>query len=485
MSFRREGFDTAMPNQTLTAHAMKWYGELSTACSENDCWSRWQTSVAVATAVIALPMLFIAAITKFNAGEHAPAILGFLFACEILFSLSAIKSGGFGIGMKNLFRLNCLSAAIYFFVNMTADTGDTNRMFWVYLFPMIAFFLLSNTEALLWCAAFYTGCAILLLTSGNLEMSFSISFLGTCAFGYVFQSVCRRSDQRLKAFLSEHENQQARLMAANKALEAATRAKSDFLANMSHELRTPLNHIIGFTELVMSKNFGEINASQEEFLGDVLSGSRNLLSLINDIVDLAKIESNRDELELSDVPIKVLLQSSLVMIKEKAVKHRITIKTHLDTMPEIIRADERKIKQILYNLLSNAVNFTPDGGEVTLSAQRLDGADGNLREGDGGVVKVPANYSPLAACKGELILVTVADTGIGLASGDLERIFLPFEKVDKPSDMHSGAGMGLSLTKGFVELHGGMIWAESPGEGKGSTFFLILPTDPETRKQSD
>ena len=133
---------------------------------------------------------------------------------------------------------------------------------------------------------------------------------------------------------------------------------------MSHELRTPLNHIIGFTELIVDKTFGELSSTQEEYLKDVLTSSRHLLSLINDILDLSKIEAGRVELELGEVDLRALVESSVMMVKEKATKHGIILKVEMDRIPELVSVDERKLKQVMYNLLSNAVKFTPDGGEV-------------------------------------------------------------------------------------------------------------------------
>ena len=156
--------------------------------------------------------------------------------------------------------------------------------------------------------------------------------------------------------------------------QAASTAKSEFLANMSHELRTPLNHIIGFTELVVDKNFGELNPQQEEFLNDVLQSGRHLLNLINEILDLSKVESGKMDLALSTVYLRPLVENSLVMVKEKALKHRIKFSTELADQPEAILADERKLKQILYNLLSNAVKFTPDGGSVRVRVASENGA---------------------------------------------------------------------------------------------------------------
>jgi signal transduction histidine kinase len=161
---------------------------------------------------------------------------------------------------------------------------------------------------------------------------------------------------------------------AQKDAEAANRAKSDFLANMSHELRTPLNHIIGFTELLNDKHFGDLNDTQMEYLNDVYQSSRHLLSLVNDILDLAKIESGKLELELSDIHFTELIQSSLYLIKEKALRHHIQLLTDIESLPDKIRVDERQIKQVMYNLLSNAIKFTPDNGIIRLNSRVTEGS---------------------------------------------------------------------------------------------------------------
>jgi len=253
---------------------------------------------------------------------------------------------------------------------------------------------------------------------------------------------------------------------AREAAEAANLGKSEFLANMSHELRTPLNHIIGFTSLVADKHFGDLNATQEEYLNDVLESSRHLLSLINDILDLSKVEAGRLELKLSEINFKTLLENSPTMISEKAMKNGISLSTELDGIPEFIKADERKLKQILYNLLSNSVKFTPAGGSIVLSAKNISNTDERVQ-----------NLSNSAT---KYIQISVEDTGIGLTEKDLTRIFLPFEQVESSaSRRYQGTGLGLSLTKKIVKLHGGRIWAQSEGEGKGATVSFILPVAPE------
>ncbi|PKN66679.1 MAG: hypothetical protein CVU57_05365 [Deltaproteobacteria bacterium HGW-Deltaproteobacteria-15] len=283
----------------------------------------------------------------------------------------------------------------------------------------------------------------------------------------------------------ELEKRTQELEVAKNHAEKASRAKSEFLANMSHELRTPLNHIIGFTEMVIDKRIGELNPVQQEYLSDVLGSSNHLLSLINDVLDISKVEAGKMVLELEEVDIRVLLDSSLVMVREKAMKHRITLEVNYDfsvhgevsyhepdALTEVIMADERKLKQVMYNLLSNAVKFTPDGGKVQLSARLSNGSEIIGCSGDGLKDGADSLGSP-----GKWLCVSLTDTGIGIRQEDQKRIFAPFEQGDSSaSRIYDGTGLGLSLTKSFVELHGGKIWVESEGEGKGSKFTFVIPS---------
>ena len=231
----------------------------------------------------------------------------------------------------------------------------------------------------------------------------------------------------------------------SRQLEVANRHKSEFLANMSHELRTPLNAIIGFSEVLLQGIFGDVNEKQREYLADVLGSGQHLLSLINDILDLSKIEAGRMDLELSTFALRDALESGLMIVRERASRHGIELTATVAKDVGAIEADERKVKQILYNLLSNAVKFTPDGGRVEVSV-RVDNGDAR---------------------------VEVQDTGIGVGTDDQERIFEEFRQVGRERS-REGTGLGLTLTKRFVELHGGRIWLEST-PGKGSTFAFTLP----------
>jgi GAF domain-containing protein len=231
-------------------------------------------------------------------------------------------------------------------------------------------------------------------------------------------------------------------------IEAANRHKSEFLANVSHELRTPLNAIIGFSEVLGEKMFGELNEKQAEYTEDILSSGRHLLSLINDILDLAKIEAGRMELELTTFDLPGAIENALILVRERVTRHGIKLEREIDERLGDFVGDERKVKQILLNLLSNAVKFTSEGGQIRVKAALGDSS----------------------------AIISVTDTGIGIAPGDQETIFEEFRQVGSDyTRKREGTGLGLSLTKKFVEMHGGKIWVDSE-PGKGATFTFTLPT---------
>ena len=268
---------------------------------------------------------------------------------------------------------------------------------------------------------------------------------------------------------------------AREAAETSNIAKSEFLANMSHEFRTPLNHIIGFTELIVDKNCGDLNEIQEEYLNDVLQSSRHLLSLINDILDLSRVEAGRLDLEYSLIDMKSFLENSLVMVEKNAEEQGVRFSMETNNVPATIKGDERKLRQIIYNLLSNAVKFTPNGGEVRVNARITDCTlRPGLRQGDAedmNIITSPVKKGETPGKHTEkCVEISVADTGIGISPENKKHIFKRFEQVDGSSrKKYQGAGLGLALTKSLVELHGGRIWVESKGKGKGSVFSFIIP----------
>jgi signal transduction histidine kinase len=241
------------------------------------------------------------------------------------------------------------------------------------------------------------------------------------------------------------------IQAKGRELEAANRHKSEFLANVSHELRTPLNAIIGFSEVLQERLFGELNEKQAEYTDDILSSGRHLLSLINDILDLSKIEAGRMDLEVTRFHLPDTIENALLLVRERASRHGIKLDRVIDDRLGDFTGDERKVKQILVNLLTNAVKFTPEGGQIKVEASLGDRA----------------------------VIVSVTDTGIGIAKEDQEAIFEEFRQAKGDyAQKREGTGLGLTLTKRFVEMHGGKIWVDSE-PGKGSTFTFTLPLNRE------
>ncbi len=234
----------------------------------------------------------------------------------------------------------------------------------------------------------------------------------------------------------------------SRALEIASGHKSEFLASMSHELRTPLNAVIGFSDVLLEGMFGGLNDRQEEYVRDIRDSGRHLLELINEILDLSKVEAGRMELEPVALSLPDLLAQGLALVRERAARQRLSVS--LDVAPEvgIVWADEMKLKQVVVNLLSNAVKFTPEGGRVDVAAW----------------------------VEGVEVHVTVRDNGVGIAEADQARIFEAFQRGDRRTSAE-GTGLGLTLSKRFVELHGGRVWLSS-ALGEGSLFGFVIPVRP-------
>ncbi len=290
--------------------------------------------------------------------------------------------------------------------------------------------------------------AVLVLgTSSTLEEC-DLAFFDRLAttLGVTLDNLRQYSDLKLLAKQLQVSSEE--IAGNNLKLEEVSRSKSEFLANMSHELRTPLNSVIGFSEVLQDQIFGSINEKQQEYVANILTSGRHLLSLINDILDLSKVESGKMELELSTFSLRETLDASLMMLKEKALKGNIGLRMELTPEADIrIVADQRKLKQILFNLVSNAVKFTLSGGFIDITAER----DGNFVE------------------------ITVADTGLGIKAEDIPKLFQVFTQLESVyTKGFEGTGLGLALTRQLVELHGGRIWVEST-LGLGSRFIFTVP----------
>ncbi len=281
----------------------------------------------------------------------------------------------------------------------------------------------------------------------EVALQFSAPHDQTNRFVAVVRDISERKKTEGSLIQARHEAENARDEA-----ERANLAKSEFISSVSHELRTPLNAIIGFSKLLLNPRIGPLNEDQTDYMNDVVQGGEHLLQLINDILDIAKIEAGKLVVNVEPFYLSELLEQSLTIVREKALAHNLALTTDLEDrvleLPPIF-ADQRKIKQIMYNLLSNAVKFTPDGGAISVEAHLEETA--------------------------QRVVISVKDSGIGIPLADQQRVFGAFEQVDSSyARQQQGTGLGLALTRRIVELHGGEIWLQS-APNEGSTFSFSLP----------
>jgi signal transduction histidine kinase/CheY-like chemotaxis protein len=276
----------------------------------------------------------------------------------------------------------------------------------------------------------------------------------------------------LQQVSSQLEIANAALAEKNHQLEESSRLKSEFLSNMSHELRTPLNAIIGFSEMMKDGLAGDMSPSQNTYVGHVFHSGQHLLSLINDILDLSKIEAGKVEIELEPLELDTLLTDSVAMITERATSRQIRLKRQTPQFPGALRADRRRLRQIVDNLLSNALKFTPSGGQISLNASLVDRAHAQTAlPGFAGGIRMPLPDNAFR----QFVVISVSDTGIGISPEDAARLFTPFTQISNPlTRTIEGTGLGLAMVRRLVELHDGTV-AVSSEPGQGSCFSVWLP----------
>jgi signal transduction histidine kinase/CheY-like chemotaxis protein len=343
------------------------------------------------------------------------------------------------------------------YVAITLSTAKENQAIHNFLFRMIGLAILALIACIFlsfWIARRISDPIHKLNDGANLisngQLGLAIDIDSNDEIGDLAQSF-NAMTAKLK---SSHENLEQKvkertkeLAIANAQLQEASQAKSEFLANMSHELRTPLNSVIGFSEVLQEKTFGELNEKQARYVGNILTSGKHLLGLINDILDLSKVEAGKIELRHEEFSLPDLLNESQTLVNTIATKKNISLESKVEEGISRITADLTRLKQVMYNLLSNAIKFTPDGGKISVYAKPSD----------------------------SMVLISVTDTGIGIKPDDQETIFEEFYQVDSSyARQYQGTGLGLALTRKLVELHGGKIWVESE-VGKGSKFTFTIP----------
>ena len=411
------------------------------------------------------------------------------------FALSALLVFYWSTGRFNaVAHMGVILIGIVFVYFLMSGGEDQTAYVWWYAFPLMTTFLLGARKGGLASATLLAFAFLYFIIGPQAEgwaaysTAFEIRFVSSFALvslaSFIYERMrsaasqaLARQTQTLRDTVADLTEAQTNLSATNERLRAeirqrkeavfemeaataeahrANQAKSLFLANMSHELRTPLNHVIGFSEIVLSEKIGELNETQREYLGDVLSSSRHLLAIINDVLDLARVEAGKADLEYSEVDLPSLLRDSIRIVEDQAERKGVHVEADVDGVPASVTIDERMIRQVLYNLLQNAVKFTDAGGSVKLSGAVSDFTT-------------------------DTVYLMVSDTGIGLDADDLGRVFENFEQIqpETRNAAQQGTGLGLALCRRFVELHGGRIWAESDGPGTGSIFTCRIPTRPK------
>ena len=428
--------------------------------------------LATLISIVIVPFLILFAIRDMAIGHHAIAIYCGFFALVILSSAICIQLPNTKFRLVWLFRTGISFSLLLFLYFVFESSQRPQYLFWTYVFPLVVFFLLGKREGLLWVASLVILSALIMflsITPNSQTVNFKIRFIGSLfivsSITYAYEAIRERSQHTIHTqYMSLHQTQEE--------YRRANQVKNVFLSNMSHEFRTPLNHVIGFSELMLNGSMGLLNREQEENLQNILKSSRQLLVIINDILDYTNVETGKLQYQPETVAIRTLLENSVSPIREIAVHHNIKVILDTDGIPENILADRQLLKQIMYNLLSNAMKFTPDNGTITVQAFPVQNTGLKNPPESGG--KLNAASESTEDCI--ILQIVVQDTGSGIRK-DLENtIFMPFEKgEDYKNKKHPGIGLGLALSTKLAELHGGTIQVQSDGEGKGSMFKFTFP----------
>lgn len=403
--------------------------------------------------VFSTPLLLGFAAFHFTHGHTPLAVALSLSACAMVFSAIVLPKIGNALF---LFWPNMILLGAIFLHLLLSSSPWGHQGLWIFVLPSVAYFLLGIWSGLIYTVVLQLSVIGIFVWTERLGYSgyspefalrFALSLSVVATMGLVYEFI-------RTVFHDEMLEKQRQLIDAEQVARRANEAKSRFMASMSHELRTPMHHILGFTEIVADGQLGELNEAQKGCLSDVLASSTHLLSLINDVLDLARIDTGNLELALSDINLKELLADSVRMMAHLAEKNTVSLTHRLDTVPTSVVADARRLRQVLDNVLTNAIKFTPAGGQVMVEGT----LSGGRRPG---------------------VVISVKDSGIGLANEDKERIFQPFVQLSASLGRgDQGAGLGLAMSRRIVELHGGKIRAESPGPAQGTTVIIELPTRP-------